>query len=256
MFQMTILRRRIRLNREKRRAISPGGAGNPAKPLAFLGATVLATLLHKPASQKAEAGRPGAPGRMTLYSAAGGRKYLNAAERRRFLATLDHLPASERLFCLVLMWSGPRVSEARTLTPATFDLDSGTVTFRTLKQRVPGRMRQVPLPEPVLADLDRTFGLRNAQADPGRCHQRLWPWSRATAWRKVKVAMREAGVSGPHATAKGLRHTFGVAAFEARVPPHLIQRWLGHASLRTTAIYGEVSGPEERTFAARLWDEW
>jgi integrase/recombinase XerD len=37
------------------------------------------------------------------------------------------------------------------------------------------------------------------------------------------------------------------------VPPHLVQRWLGHASLKTTAIYGDVVGPEERAFAARMW---
>jgi len=41
--------------------------------------------------------------------------------------------------------------------------------------------------------------------------------------------------------------------FESNVPPHLVQRWLGHASLRTTAIHGEVVGPEERAFAARMW---
>jgi integrase len=35
--------------------------------------------------------------------------------------------------------------------------------------------------------------------------------------------------------------------------PHLVQRSLGHASLRTTGIYGDVMGPEERAFAARMW---
>jgi integrase/recombinase XerD len=53
---------------------------------------------------------------------------------------------------------------------------------------------------------------------------------------------------------KGLRHGFGVAAFQS-IPPHLVQRWLGHASMRTTAIYGDVSGPEERDFAVRMWGE-
>ena len=52
---------------------------------------------------------------------------------------------------------------------------------------------------------------------------------------------------------KGLRHGFGVNAFQSNVPPHLVQRWLGHASLRTTAIYGDVVGAEERGFAARIW---
>ncbi len=52
---------------------------------------------------------------------------------------------------------------------------------------------------------------------------------------------------------KGLRHGFGVNAFQSNVPPHLVQRWLGHASLRTTSIYGDVVGAEERGFAARIW---
>ncbi|MCP3385937.1 tyrosine-type recombinase/integrase [Bradyrhizobium sp. CCGUVB4N] len=55
------------------------------------------------------------------------------------------------------------------------------------------------------------------------------------------------------AVPKGLRHSFGVAAFRANIPPHLVQRWLGHASLETTAIYADVSGREEREFAARMW---
>jgi len=65
--------------------------------------------------------------------------------------------------------------------------------------------------------------------------------------------MAAAGITGTPAMPKGLRHGFGVNAFQSNVPPHLVQRWLGHASLRTTAIYGDVIGPEERAFAARMW---
>ena len=68
-----------------------------------------------------------------------------------------------------------------------------------------------------------------------------------------KEIMIAAGIHGSAATPKGLRHGFGVHAFEASVPPHLVRRWLGHASLRTTAVYGDVMGPEERAFAARMW---
>src|ERR1043166_7004542 len=89
--------------------------------------------------------------------------------------------------------------------------------------------------------------------DSTLAHGRLWSWSRTTAWREVKRVMRTAGLSGACAMPKGLRHAFGVNAFEAKVPPHLVQRWLGHASLRTTAIYGDVIGREERLIAARMW---
>jgi integrase len=81
-----------------------------------------------------------------------------------------------------------------------------------------------------------------------------WPdQSRTTAWRRVKEVMEAANISGTPAMPKGLRHGFGVNAFQSLVPPHLVQRWLGHASLRTTGIYGDMIGPEERAFAERMW---
>ena len=67
--------------------------------------------------------------------------------------------------------------------------------------------------------------------------------------------MMKAGIFGAPAMPKGLRHGFGVCAFQANVPPHLVQRWLGHASLKTTAIYADVMGPDERAFAARMWHD-
>lgn len=86
-------------------------------------------------------------------------------------------------------------------------------------------------------------------------HQRIWRFSRTTAWRYVKQVMAVAGITGTPAMPKGLRHGFGVRAFQSNVPPHLVQRWLGHASLRTTGIYGDVLGPEERAFAIRMWSD-
>ncbi len=63
----------------------------------------------------------------------------------------------------------------------------------------------------------------------------------------------DAGVKGPQATPKGLRHGFGVGAIHAGIPLNLLQRWLGHAQLTTTAICANAVGPEERNIAARMW---
>jgi integrase len=190
---------------------------------------------------------------LTLFGPSGSRKYLNAAERRRFVNAASRAPASVRLFCLMLRWSGARISEVLALTPASIDIDSGVACIQTLKRRKPGIFRQVPLPPKMLAELDRAFALRNAQRDPERAGLRLWPFSRTTAWRYVKTVMAASGIQGAAAMPKGLRHGFGVHALESNVPPHLLQRWLGHASLRTTAIYGDVIGAEERAVAARMW---
>jgi integrase/recombinase XerD len=197
------------------------------------------------------------PGRahagLSLYGPAGGRKYLNAAERRRFIEAARTAEPRTRLFCLVLGWSGARISEVLALTASSIDIDSGVASIETLKRRRRGVIRQVPLPGPLLIQLNRTFHLRRCQRDPNLALDRLWRWSRTTAWRRVKKIMAQAGIAGAPATPKGLRHGFGVNAFQSKVPPHLVQRWLGHASLETTAIYGDVIGPDERAFAQRMW---
>ena len=52
---------------------------------------------------------------------------------------------------------------------------------------------------------------------------------------------------------RGLRHGCGVGAMQGGVPLPLIQRWMGHARLWTTAVYLNGCGPEECGVALTLW---
>jgi integrase len=191
-----------------------------------------------------------------LYTVAGARKYLNSAERRRVIAAIDELAEDEALFVLTLAWTGARVSEVLTLTPGAFQLDPGIVTIRTLKRRRHA-MRELPLPPELIAALARRYGLaalgRGGEGAGDASSFRLWPWSRTTAWRIVKRVMALAGISGRPACPRGLRHGFGVGALQAGVPLSLLQRWLGHSRISSTAIYAGAVGPEEHAFACRFW---
>jgi integrase/recombinase XerD len=51
-----------------------------------------------------------------------------------FGEAVNEVPPKERLFCLVLMWSGARISEVLALTPNSFDVEAGLVTLETLKR--------------------------------------------------------------------------------------------------------------------------
>jgi integrase/recombinase XerD len=215
-------------------------------------APLLAILLHGRKSKVVKA-KPTAP--MTLHTAGGARKYLNIGERKRFAAAVKTLPPEPRAFCLLLMWSGCRISEGLGVTPLAIDREAGTVAFITLKRRKTSVVRQVPVPAALIEELTKVFNLQDREQDVHLRGARLWRWSRSSAWRWVKVVMKRAGLSGAAAMPRGLRHTLGVAAFQA-VPPHIVQRWLGHASLRTTGIYGDVSGREEHLFAERIWESW
>lgn len=187
----------------------------------------------------------------SLYDHNSSRKYLNPAERACFIqAAHDCQRVELRTLCLTLAYTGCRVSEALALTPASLDRTEGFIAIRCLKKRSHAPViRQVPVPGELLALLEHTHELT-----PEDTTRRLWPWTRGHAWQMVKGVMAQGGVSdGIHATPKGLRHGFGLHAIRSGVPLNLVQRWLGHASMTTTAIYLQAIGQEEREIASRMW---
>jgi integrase len=192
------------------------------------------------------------PDGLQLYDATGARKYVTADERRRFLEAAERAPREVRTLCLVLTYSGCRLSEALGLTVDRVDLAGGMIVLETLKKRRTGIYRGVPLPARVLEAIDLVHGVRELQRKRGR-EVRLWAISRTTAWRRVAEVLDEAGIDGPQSSPKGLRHGFGVQAVSSGVPLNLVQRWLGHAQLSTTAIYADAVGAEERGLMARMW---
>ena len=188
-----------------------------------------------------------------LYDAQGRRKYLTADERDRFLRAAESAERETRTFCMVLAYTGCRISEAVNLTADRVDLDNGTIIFASLKKRRTGVYRAVPVPPGVLDALDLVHDLRATQRRSQAHRTHLWPWERTTAWRRVQAVMAGAGLKGPNATPKGLRHGFGVQAVNAGIPLNMVQKWLGHAQLSTTAIYADAVGAEEQAIAARMW---
>ncbi|MDQ0462959.1 integrase [Caulobacter ginsengisoli] len=180
-----------------------------------------------------------------LFDADGHRKYLTGGEVNRFLRAGGKADDQTQALCLLLAYTGCRISEALALTPTRLDPETSRVIFRTLKRRA-RVFRAVPVPAELMTLLRQLAVDRPADAP-------LWTWTRQTAWRRIKAVMRAAGITGAQATPKGLRHGFGIANAEENVPPSLTQRWMGHARLETTAIYQHAVGREERAFARRLW---
>jgi integrase/recombinase XerD len=188
-----------------------------------------------------------------IYDREGHRKYLTLGERQAFLKVAMQRPRDVRTFCLVLAYTGARLSEVLALTPSRIDPDAGIVVFESLKKRRRGVFRAVPLPPEVLAELNAVHHLTDRRRVPSAARQRIWTWCRTSAWDRVKSIMTAAAISGPQACPKGFRHAFAVASLQAGVPINLVRRWLGHARISTTEIYADVIGPEEQAIAGRFW---
>ena len=150
----------------------------------------------------------------------------------------------------------PFLRIALALTADRVDLAAGMLVFETLKKRQAGIYPAVSVPPALLDALDLVHGIRELQARRGMGRGvRLWPWSRMTGWRAVHAVMAVAGLDGPQASPKGLRHGFGVAAVSAGIPLSLVQKWLGHAQLTTTASMPMPQAPRKSTSPAECGDK-
>jgi integrase/recombinase XerD len=189
----------------------------------------------------------------SLFDNRGARKYLTRAERDAFLAAAATLDRETQTFCMTLALTGMRLSEALSLSGASVDLASKAIVVETLKKRREGVYRSIPASPELLDALRLVHGLGGARRRTRAGNDLLWPWSRRTGARRVEEVMQLAGIEGPHATAKGLRHCFGVTAIQAGIALNKVQQWLGHSALEVTAIYADAQGEEEHQLAARMW---
>lgn len=183
-----------------------------------------------------------------VFGGDGSRKYLTQDEKLKVLDLAAREAPETYTFCLVLAVTGCRISEALSLTLKSIDLGSQCIVIESLKKRRRGIYRAVPAPRDLVKLIHKVHA-RNIPHNEAP----LWGWSRMTAWRKVSALMHAAGIEGLQATARGFRHGFGVSAIHSGVPLNMVQKWMGHADISTTAIYTGAVGEEELAIASRMW---
>lgn len=192
---------------------------------------------------------------MRLYDRQKRRLYINTSERERFVRSAMRTPLPVRSFCLTLLYTGCRISEALELTAASVQPRARLLSFRTLKKRHRHEVREVPIPGELVEILTALIADRGPETE----HEPLWRHkgrllNRSTGYRWIKSVLADAGIEGAHASPKGLRHGYGVHAIRKGVPLNMLSKWMGHAALSTTAIYTNASGREEQEIAERMWD--
>ena len=136
---------------------------------------------------------------ISLHTRSGARKYVNAQERRRFLSVADLQDHKTRALCLMLTYTGCRLSEALQLTVEAIDAQSNIIAIRSLKKRRAGAIREVPVPDTLIEALLCTAGKSSEHS------MRVWDWERTWGWTQTKRVMAQAGIKGIHASPKGLR---------------------------------------------------
>ena len=189
-----------------------------------------------------------------LFDRDGSRKYMIAPEWRSFLAAADTADPETRAFCWTLARTGARLSEVLALSARSFDIENTAVRIRCLKRRTVGIIREIPLDDPFLEVLSHTMDLADRRADPLRADLRLWPWSRTTAWSRVRDLAERAGLPDHLCMPKALRHTFGIeGVMNQNVPLGVMKKWMGHSRIESTVVYTTPVGWVVCALAHRMW---
>ena len=104
--------------------------------------------------------------------------------------------------------------------------------------------RSVPMADEVAGMLDRLSqasahtsdnDLVFAHPDTGG------PLPKANVTRRMRAALKAAGIDDRHFVFHDLRHTFGTRMAAAGVPMRTLQEWMGHRDLATTQIYADYA---------------
>ena len=151
---------------------------------------------------------------------------------------------------MLLMYAcGLRITEAATLEVTAID---GIIGFI----RVIGKgnkQRQVPLPQPVLAELRSLWKTHRDKRWLFPSPRQEGPISRYALWLTFKQAVRAAGITR-RITPHSLRHSYATRLLESGVDIRVVQILLGHARIGTTAIYTHLTEPT-RASLKRILDK-
>jgi site-specific recombinase XerD len=143
--------------------------------------------------------------------------------------------------CLTTIYAcGLRLKEALHLEVRDVDADRELLHIRQPKG---WRDRYVPLPQTTLTLLRQQWTTHRHPAllFPSRAQQQATqPLHSSGVQRAFKAALADSSISKP-ATVHTLRHSWATHLLEAGINLRLIQLWLGHKSLQTTAIYTHLT---------------
>lgn len=142
----------------------------------------------------------------------------------------------QRVIAMVMYAAGLRVSEVVSLRPA--DIDSRQMVIRVVQGK--GRKDRMVTLSPVL--------LEQLRQHYQRVRPRIWLFPgrvsghhvcEKSVWRAIARARHAVG--GKRVSPHCLRHSYATHMLEAGTDLRTIQVILGHASLKTTAVYLHVS---------------
>ena len=155
--------------------------------------------------------------------------------------------AKHRLMIALAYGAGLRISEVINLRAADVLTDELTLHIKEAK----GKKDRITVISEKLKDDLRSF-LAGKQGDEiVFASERGGKLSERAAQKVFENALRKAGINKP-ATFHSLRHSFATHLLENGVDVRYVQELLGHANIRTTQLYTQVTNPKLKNIKSPL----
>lgn len=179
---------------------------------------------------------------------------LSAAEAAALQTRLGKEQVLERAVILTLLMQGLRISELLGMAVGSLRHNAGETTM--VVHGKGGKVREIPVAKPVQEALGELLTSRFGEEPPpkdalvfvtviGAALNRL------QVDRMIKRVARAAGIrSWAHLSPHSMRHTCATLMFDAGVPLHVVQAFLGHSSPDTTGRYDRARGALSRSAVA------
>lgn len=142
-----------------------------------------------------------------------------------------------RIMFTLIYACGLRVAETISLKVQDVDFNRGTLRIVNSKGN---RDRYVPIPQKVQVMLQQVIASHRFQSDLLFQNSR-GRWIHCTVLQKAFKSAVETSGTDKSATLRTLRHSYATHLLEAGVSLPVIQKNLGHSSIRTTSIYLHVA---------------
>lgn len=142
-----------------------------------------------------------------------------------------------RIMFTLIYACGLRVAETISLKAQDVDFNRGTLRIVNSKGN---RDRYVPIPQKVQVMFQQVIASRRFQSDLLFQNSR-GRWIHCTILYKAFKRAVEISDVNKQATLRTLRHSYATHLLEAGVSLPVIQKNLGHSSIRTTSIYLHVA---------------
>lgn len=135
---------------------------------------------------------------------------------------------------MIMLFYGTGIRRAELLSIKLSDIDSSRMVIKILGKG--NKERIVPINEILLNQLRAYWKKYQPKEYLFETNDRKKPYSGRSIQHMFNLAKKRAGITkegGPHM----LRHTYATHLVEAGVPLVMVQRLMGHSSIRTTAGY-------------------